>query len=425
MTQLNIFYDKDEVGILKYEPIDDVFSFEYSDDWKIKGFELSPYMKFDSVISNNVIKNFIENLLPEGKGREILTNMYHISKNNLFALIQLIGKDTTGALTFNLELNTFITSFREITISELSHRIKDRNNVPIQVWDGNVRLSVAGVQNKLPITIIDGKYGFAEGELASTHILKFESNDDNLVFNEYLSLKLASIAGLKIPNIQIVHFDNEVVLQVERFDRELISNDKIIRKHIIDGCQALNLNVMHKYERAFGKELKDYKEGASFQKIFTLIEKCTSPIIAKKNIITWIIVNLCLGNSDAHGKNISFFINKNKIELTPFYDIVNIEIYEDKYDTDFAMAIDTAFNQNELGSYQIIEFCKDLKINLKGFIKEFKRISYSINKALDNDILIDVVNPKNKDFYEKYKKDVQFRIGELTNKFEYCLEYEI
>lgn len=196
------------------------------------------------------------------------------------------------------------------------------------------------------------------------------------------------IAGLKIPNIQIIHFDSEVVLQVERFDRKLISNDKIIRKHIIDGCQALNLNVMHKYERAFGKELKDYKEGASFQKIFTLIEKCTSPIIAKKNIITWIIVNLCLGNSDAHGKNISFFIDKNKIELTPFYDIVNIEIYENKYDTDFAMAIDTAFNQQELGSFQIIEFCKDLKINLKGFIKEFKRVSRSINKALDDDILI-------------------------------------
>lgn len=424
MMQLHIFYDKIEVGILKYEPIEDIFSFEYSHDWKIDGFELSPYMKFDSIISNNVIKNFIENLLPEGKGREILTNMYHISKNNIFALIQLIGKDTTGALTFNLEHNTFITKFREISNTELANRIKDRKNRPIVVWDGNVRLSVAGVQDKLPITIIDGKYGFAEGELASTHILKFESNNDNLVFNEYLSLKLASIAGLKVPNIQIVHFDNEVVLQVERFDRELISNEKVIRKHVIDGCQALNLNVMHKYERAFGKELKDYKEGASFQKIFTLIEKCSSPIIAKKDIITWIIVNLCLGNSDAHGKNISFFIEKNKMELTPFYDIVNIEIYENKYYTDFAMGIDTAFNQKELGSYQIIEFCKDLKINLKGFVKEFKRVSIAINKALADNILIDVVNSKNKAFYEKYKKDVKLRIEKLIDKFEYCLEYE-
>ena len=89
------------------------------------------------------------------------------------------------------------------------------------------------------------------------------------------------------------------------------------------------------------------------------------------------------------------------------------------------MSIDDAYNINELGSFQIIEFCKDLKINLKGFIKEFKRVSHSINKALDDDILIDAVNPKNKDFYEMYKKDVQLRIEKLTDKFEYCLEYEI
>ena len=137
-----------------------------------------------------------------------------------------------GALTFNIEHNTFITSFREITISELSHRIKDRKNVPIAVWDGNVRLSVAGVQDKLPITILDNKFGFGEGELASTHILKFESNDDNLVLNEYLSLKLASIAGLKTPNIQIVNFEDEIVLQVERFDREMISKN-IFENNII------------------------------------------------------------------------------------------------------------------------------------------------------------------------------------------------
>ncbi|RZV12739.1 hypothetical protein D3M61_11330 [Aliarcobacter butzleri] len=68
-------------------------------------------------------------------------------------------------------------------------------------------------------------------------------------------------------------------------DREFISNDIILRKDIIDACQALNLNVIHKYERAVGKELKDYKEGVSFKKIFTLIEKCSSPIIAKKILL--------------------------------------------------------------------------------------------------------------------------------------------
>ena len=112
------------------------------------------------------------------------------------------------------------------------------------------------------------------------------------------------------------------------------------------------------------------------------------------------------------------------MELTPFYDILNIEIYENKYDTDFAMSIDEAYSINELGSYQIIEFCKDLNINLKGFIKEFNRVSMAINKALNDDILTDVVNSENKDFYKKYKKDVQDRIERLIHKFEYCLEYE-
>ena len=84
MTQLNIFYGKDEVAVLRYEPTDDSFSFEYNDNWKINGFELSPYMKFDSVILSNVIKNFIENLLPEGKGREILNNSTFAHKTELF-----------------------------------------------------------------------------------------------------------------------------------------------------------------------------------------------------------------------------------------------------------------------------------------------------------------------------------------------------
>lgn len=423
MEKLYIFYEKEEVGVLNYVLKDDEFFFNYNSSWQKNGFELSPFMSFNKQISSNTIKNFIENLLPEGKGKEILSTIYQISKNNLFALIKLIGEDTTGALTFKLDNKTTKTSFIEISVLELTNRIKKRKEIPISIWNEKVRLSIAGVQDKLPLTIIDGKFGFAEGELASTHILKFESNSDNLVLNEYLSLKLAQIAGLEIPNIEILNFDSEVVLQVERFDRQIISKNRIARKHIIDACQALNLNVLHKYERAFGKELKEYKEGVNFKKIFSLIEKCSSPIITKKHILTWICVNLCLGNSDAHGKNISFFIEKDKMQLTPFYDIVNIEIYESRYDTDFAMGIDEAFSIKELGAYQILEFCQELNINHKGFVGEFKKVSKAINKALDDDIFADSISLYSVDFYNKYKKDVKTRVEILEKKFKDSLEY--
>lgn len=425
MTKLGIFCDSKQVGVLKFNVVDDEFSFEYTDDWKENGFELSPYLKFETTIPSKVIRNFVENLLPEGQGREILSNFHHISKSNIFGLIGIIGKETTGALTFSVENIALETSFREVPIPELADRIRKRKSIPIEVWDDNARLSVAGVQDKLPIAIIDGKFGFGEGELASTHILKFEKETDNIVLNEFLSLKLASIAGLEVPNIEIIKIEDQEVLLVERFDRENINDEKILRKHIIDGCQALNLSVSHKYERAFGAgDMKDYREGASFKKIFSLIDKCSAPILAKKNLITWICVNLCLGNSDAHGKNISLQIEKDKMELTPFYDIVNINIYKGKYDTDFAMGIDDSFNYDELGSFDIIEFCDSLNINLKSFVKEFKRVSKEIILCLDSDMLIDSVSGKKIEFYEEYRMDVKTRNIKLIEIFEYCLEYQ-
>lgn len=425
MTKLGIYCDKKEVGFLGFNPNEEKFSFEYTDSWKVIGFELSPYMKFETSISSKVIRNFIENLLPEGHGIEVLSTFHHISKSNIFALIHIIGKETTGALTFSFENIFPQTSFRVVPESELAERIRNRKSVPIEIWDSNVRLSVAGVQDKLPITIIDGKYGFGEGELASTHILKFEKENQNIVLNEFLSLKLASKSGLKIPNVKIIKIEDQEVLLVERFDRENINDEKVIRKHIIDGCQALNLSVSHKYERAFGSgEMKDYREGASFKKVFSLINKCSSPILAKKSLITWICVNLCLGNSDAHGKNISFKIEKNEMELTPFYDIVNINIYKGTYDTDLAMGIDDIFNYDELGTYDIIEFCKSVEINLKSFVKEFNRVSKKITECLNNDILIDSVSDDKIDFYEEYKIDVNNRIKKLLTIVDYCLDYK-
>lgn len=422
MNSLNIYFDKQIVGSLTYDSNSDSFDFIYDIKWIKDGFELSPCIKFDDKFLSKTIKNFIENLLPEGSGRELLSIKYHISKNNIFALVQLIGKETTGALSFTNEVIN--TSFTKVSTEELAHRIRIRKDVPISIWDDKIRLSIAGVQDKLPICILDNEYGFGEGDLSSTHILKFEKNDENLVLNEYLSLKLASNAGLSVAPAKIVNIEDQEVLLVTRFDRKIIASNKIQRKHIIDACQMLDLAVVEKYERVFGSNIsvKEYREGASFKKVFSLIKLCDYPIIAKKNIITWICVNLCLGNSDAHGKNLSFMIEKDKISLAPFYDIVNISMYKDLYETDFAMGIDDAFNYDELGSYQIIEFCSELDMQLKGFVKEFFNVSSSIIKSLkEEDFNLKTKNQKA--FFNKYKTNVETRVEKLNEVVKYSLTY--
>jgi len=424
MNTLNIYFDNQLVAYISYESNSDIFTLEYDKQWQNDGFELSPCIKFDNKALSKTIKNFLENLLPEGSGKELLSIKYHISKNNTFGLVGLIGKETTGALSFSNE--QIQTSFRSVSTKELAQRIRERKEVPISIWDEKIRLSIAGVQDKLPICFIDEKFGFGEGDLSSTHILKFEKNDENLVLNEYLSLILASLAGLEVADAQIISIEDQEVLLVKRFDREIKSSKNVKRKHIVDACQMLDLSVVEKYERVFGSSssVKNYREGASFKKLFSLINLCDSPILVKKNIITWICVNLCLGNSDAHGKNISFMINKNKISLAPFYDIVNISVYKDLYETDFAMSFNDAFSYEELSPYELIEFSSNLDIQVKGFAKEFKKVANKILINLNKKNLFSFNSKKQEEFFDKYKSDVEERIEKLLLLIDETLKYK-
>jgi len=384
MNSVNIYFKKQLVGNITYDGIEDKFDLIYDESWIQNGFELSPALTFDKNYNSSTIKNFIDNLLPEGNHLDTLSQYFQISKNNKYGLILAIGEETTGALLFCKDISEIKTSFVKITKDELYNRIKQRKNIPLSIWDGKPRLSIAGVQDKLPVCLIDDEYGFGEGYLASTHILKFDKDEDNLAQNEYLSLFLASKANLSVAEHKLIKREEYFILQIKRFDREFESASVVNRVHIIDSVQALNLPTNYKYERNFGsgRDVKDIREGVSFQKLFSLIDLCENPLLTKKELIKWVCVNLILGNSDAHGKNISFFIDKEGMRLAPFYDIVNISLYKNKYEQDMAMAIDGEFTLEKLKLYDFLEFFKTININKKVFIKEFQTILKAIVVAL-------------------------------------------
>lgn len=423
IRKLNIFHNNILLGCLHSKNNSNDFTFKYDNSWITNGFALSPSLLLNTIIDQQMAKNFIENLLPEGDGLDEIVNYFNISKNNKFGLIEAIGKETTGSLVFsaNNEIDSIETSFREIPHFELCERIKKRKDIPLSVWDNKPRLSIAGVQEKLVVSIIDGKYGLADGELASTHILKFEKHNENIVINEFISLKLAELVGVKIPNIEIIQFDGEQVLKVERFDRKIISDEKVERLHIIDMCQVSGTSVSYKYERPYGssESTKNIRDGISFNKVFNATSFSKIPVIDKKKIIDWIIVNLCLGNCDAHGKNISFFVdNKGKLELTPFYDIVNIQLYKDKYAQELAMGFYDEFTIENLKAYDFIEFCEDNNIKSKTFYDRFlllsKKLTIHINELNLEAFNMDIDNSKNNKFLEVYKTDCINRIALLT-----------
>ncbi|EJC7145382.1 HipA domain-containing protein [Vibrio parahaemolyticus] len=303
------------------------FSFIYEDEWKHTGFPISPHIPFDDQASPRSIENYLRNLLPEGEAFEEMIQNTTISKSNTFGLIRKLGAETSGALSFRVpESEPQETSFRPVPDDELIERL-ERNLAPLVYWDGKVRLSVAGVQNKLNLLKRGDEWGFGEGKLSSNYILKFESGRAPCIaVNEFFCMTLAKLAGLDVAHVELTRIGNTRTLIIERFDRAYIeARDVVQRRHVIDGCQATNLPPGYKYERQNGDEGDGVymRDGVSFRRLLSV--KTVDTVITNLKLTQWMLFNLVTLNYDAHGKNISFFVTPKGLELTPFYDLVNIE----------------------------------------------------------------------------------------------------
>ncbi|MCD1417009.1 HipA domain-containing protein [Vibrio parahaemolyticus] len=303
------------------------FSFIYEEEWKHTGFPISPRILFDDQASPRSIENYLRNLLPEGEAFEEMIQNTTISKSNTFGLIRKLGAETSGALSFRVpNSEPEETSFRAVPDDELIERL-ERNLSPLVYWDGKVRLSVAGVQNKLNLLKRGDEWGFGEGKLSSNYILKFESGKAPCIaVNEFFCMTLAKLAGLDVANVELTRIGKTRTLIIERFDRAYIeARDVVQRKHVIDGCQATDLPPGYKYERQNGDEGDGVymRDGVSFPRLLSV--KTIDTVITNLKLTQWMLFNLATLNYDAHGKNISFFVTPKGLELTPFYDLVNIE----------------------------------------------------------------------------------------------------
>jgi serine/threonine-protein kinase HipA len=361
--QLSVFLNRENLGTITLDGQEDRYDLAYAPSWLADPrYPISPHLK-PGACSSESIRRFLANLLPEGKWLEELSIDHQISKNNIFGLVAAIGAETTGALTFQYdgaEQQPRPTELRPVSREELTERIARRRQNSIARWDGKPRLSVTGVQDKLPILLRpDGEMGFGEGELASTHILKFGKRPDmHMVVNEFICMELARRVNLPVASVSLERL-GEPALLVKRFDRRWNAG-KVDRLHLIDGCQMLDLPPTYKYERPFGKtgEAWRIRTGASLPQLFSTARHCRVPAKAIRDLVNWTLFQLLIGNADAHAKNISFFVGKKGIDVAPWYDLLNIDIYGEEYDRELAMAIGDEFALEEVFPYQLAEMCE-------------------------------------------------------------------
>jgi serine/threonine-protein kinase HipA len=375
--------------------MNDLWSLDYEPDWvqTPDGFPLSPVLPFAppaAGYATGAVKRFVENLLPEGRALDITATTYRVSKSNIFALINALGTETTGAFRFWREgeapPSIAAAPPREVGRDELNQRIGERDAIPLAVWDGKVHMSIAGVQDKLMVYLDQplqsgGRMFLVEPPLASTHILKPDPGravTPHLVVNEHFCMSLARRMGLPVADVSIYRTPRPVLV-VGRFDRlvsEGAAGPIVQRLHIIDACQAADLPATYKYERNFGsgEMVRNIREGVSFEVLFDRVEQTVNKAAARLTLLRWALFQFLIGNSDAHGKNFSFFVRRHGLEPAPWYDLVSVVQYPG-IDHEIAMAYGDAFTFGEVGAFQLADFAKRCKVDRRLLKREATRLA--------------------------------------------------
>lgn len=213
------------------------------------------------------------------------------------------------------------------------------------------------------------------------------------MLNEYICMKLSSAVGLPTADVKFKRFGPHPALLVCRFDRALEqTNDRVLRRHVIDGCQALNLPRDYKYERNLGdgRDVLHIRDGASLPKLVELCEQSSSPVQSKQWLINWQLFNLMISNYDSHGKNVSFYISKDTFMFTPAYDLVNVSMFK-QFKHVLAMAMGDEFSPNEIHAYQIADFAETCRLDRKLVSRMLADLARSVLQALgDRDFLTDL-----------------------------------
>lgn len=324
---LNIYLRSELVGRLWLDQLRH-FSFQYDETWLSSGhsvpLSIALPLRVESY-TDDTARAFFSNLLPESELRQIIARRLGLSEGNDFALLEAIGGECAGAVMLLPEDVPLSDTgeYRQLSDEALNELVRDLSRRPMLAGEAGIRLSLAGVQNKLPVRYDEGAHQFylPEGNAASSHILKPPiSHFASTVENETFCMQLANRMGLSVPEVTILNKEQTLYL-VRRYDRLLDTSDSIIRLHQEDFCQALGIAPDMKYEKEGGPSLKACLE---------LVRNISmTPVKDIKALLRWVIYNYLIGNADAHGKNVSLLFREDGPVLAPFYDLMSSAVYPD------------------------------------------------------------------------------------------------
>lgn len=333
------------MALLNGEPVGEVYhmgngrlAFQYAEQWRESrhAYPLSLSMPLAArQHGDRAIRSYLWNLLPDNPDvLEWWARRYGVSRFRVVDLLEHVGEDVAGAVQFTVAdrtaqlLGTANIADENLAVTwlseqELEERLRDLRLNPAagRAANDTGQFSLAGAQPKTALyQNKEGRWGIPTGRMPTNRILKPPTLGlDDLAYNEHLCMSLARELGLPAARSAVRMFGREVVIVVERYDREEVDG-ALIRVHQEDMCQAHGVLPGDKYESdggpgiiAIAEMLRAFSTEPD-QDVGRLVEACA---------LNWLI-----GGTDAHAKNYSILHAKGpQLRLAPLYDLISVLPY--------------------------------------------------------------------------------------------------
>ena len=330
--RLLVFLNSRLVGQLNQEA-SGAIDFRYDTTWlsweHTMPVSLSLPLREDRYIGPPVSTVF-DNLLPDNAAiRKTVAERVGAAGTDPFSLLSALGRDCVGALQFLSDDEepgpAGATKGRLLSDAQIAGLLDSLARNPLGVnRDEDFRISIAGAQEKTALLRQGGKWRKPIGATPTTHILKPQIGQlpngidlSNSVENEYFCLTFTKALDLPSAGVEIARFGKKRVLVVERFDRHMTRDKRLLRVPQEDFCQALSVPWTRKYESEGGPGVRD---------ILKLLAGSDEAGTDRRNFLKANIVFWLLAATDGHAKNFSLFLAPGGgYRMTPLYDVVSAQ----------------------------------------------------------------------------------------------------
>lgn len=372
--ELSVFLNADHVGRLETDPSGEMsFSYLEGTDRAISVGMPIHQKRF----GHKHCEAFFGGLLPEGEAaRKALGRRFGVSIQNTFSLLKSIGAECAGALSI-LELGLTPNAEQAehvqlLTESELAQHIRELPDRPLFIDVANLRISLAGVQDKAAVTVTSEGIGIPD-KGPTTHILKPDLKQaPGAIHCEYLCMKTAAQLKLNVAEVKLAKAEDQTFLLVKRFDRERRGSESLVRIHQEDFCQAMAIPTYKKYQDEGGPSLHD---------CFAILSETSAPAKSRLKLLNAVIYNYLAGNMDAHGKNFSLLHTSNGIEVAPMYDVICTLAFP-QFSKLLAMEIGEYSDPQEIYAHQWRVFSNEIKYSFPSFKRLAKRLYNDMPSAI-------------------------------------------